>query len=682
LAANGKNSVFAGALILKQIGAQTSSFLGVDLRKNGWIVPLILLLLSAMSAPAQTTCRVPAFSSLTDYWEEQAACTLNGAVQAIDPCSCPTTSGYAVAALPGNSKLPYHKTDQNLTSYVDSYRVVEPWGGNALSVYPQAKYDDVTNPFLPFSVFENANSTKWPELTQANFGIYFVNVDSGTIGYHDWATSTETQNCTAAGETLCIGTYTAPNNYEVPGGWIEFPASFITSTPTNGATGWAQPNLTYIRWQREPLVWPGYVNPTNPPYVGACQVLSSSSAFDNIHETYWTYYSDFTFGGLSTASQKIIPAIQSVHGFPTTVDAYNNLLNTPSHFEITYWSQLYGHTRWEAWYATSAVTNTPPTKGACGNAPGSSLLADAEDVVSSGRCSVGNGETLTGSPGSQTITATLEPANYSALQSVITSLPSGGIPMTMVSCGDYTNVPTPVADATPPLYPIPDLNLLQNYDFAVTGSPNELPTCSATSTQCWYVTGSTTTAVAYSSLHDDAPKTNYLQVTCGTGTCTVQQSVPASWYQEPSGNLYTLSNGTFLIGATARTEADNGVETTNGAMMLTLANGSNSFTLPSSSSWFTVDSNTTYANTYSMCTTSPYMLCSIAQVSTYFGLSTYPDTLDPNTDVILPPSADKPFMVTSTAPLTLTITLKGGVDSQNNALVYDILNGWLERASY
>jgi hypothetical protein len=127
------------------------------------------------------------------------------------------------------------------------------------------------------------------------------------------------------------------------GGWVFFPASFLTSLRP-GAEGRGVFPIRGDYWEQRGEAWPGRCEP--------------GKGFSNTTLTTWSFEPGHVFGGLNGARQKKLDAIVSTHGLPSPFKSQAHY-----HLERIYFTDLYGPTRWESW--ADARESRPPAK-ACG----------------------------------------------------------------------------------------------------------------------------------------------------------------------------------------------------------------------------------------------------------------------------------------------------------------------------
>jgi hypothetical protein len=124
--------------------------------------------------------------------------------------------------------------------------------------------------------------------------------------------------------------------------------------------------------------------------------------------TTWTFYPRFPYGGVGGCPVKYMDSIVSVHGFEDTP----NFLRR-GHLEILYFTKIYGETRWEAW-----------------------------SPIEQGKATIPNGR-LSGP----------------------TTMNYHGVELNLTDGRDWSAVTINSSPRLPPIVPVPDANLLQNWHF-------------------------------------------------------------------------------------------------------------------------------------------------------------------------------------------------------------------------
>jgi len=224
-----------------------------------------------------------------------------------------------------------------------------------------------------------------------------------------------------------------------------------------------------------------YWEQSDQSYPGACPSKYSTST-----QTSWKKQSAFKFGGVNGNPTKTMDTLVSYHGFQSSL---NFLFH--ENLEVFYFTREYGMTRWEVW--TPAVQNPK----------------QANECVT---------------PSTQ---------NYNNVTFVVTA------------CHDWSVVtPPPSGSEQIPVWPIPNINLLQNPHFISTTAP-------------WIVADGITAIPKVSSSYRDTlfakPGVGYVSLTCGTNCITSADNFQVSLYQDlPATNF--VPSQTYSYGINVRTD--------------------------------------------------------------------------------------------------------------------------------
>ena len=128
-------------------------------------------------------------------------------------------------------------------------------------------------------------------------------------------------------------------------GRVFFPKSFLLQLQP-GASGQGS----------FPIYW-DYHEQNGQPYVGLC---GSTTKFNESGLTTWQFDAKYAFGGMNGALVKYIDTIISTVGFPIKK---GTMPTTGYHVERHFFTDLYGHTRWESWYPTGPANTTTNCSG-------------------------------------------------------------------------------------------------------------------------------------------------------------------------------------------------------------------------------------------------------------------------------------------------------------------------------
>ena len=256
---------------------------------------LAIALASVEPAAAQTS---------TDPWDwiiqHICANATNKPVGADPYYGCP--AGTTNRRLQLGDPMPYERHDQPSS-------VGGPWGMRQDS-YP------LTDLHFAGSISANERAPR----NYTGVGGYDVyRVESGYVSAEG------TRDGTGYGQTS-FGVNCLPWN-----GRIFFPTSFLTNLQP-GASGTGH-------W---PLAW-DYYEQSGTPWSGVC---NSSTKFSGGGLAQWQFAPKQSFGGVNGAPAKTIDAIVVTEGFPLATQ----IPETGYHLERHYFTDLYGHTRWETWW--------------------------------------------------------------------------------------------------------------------------------------------------------------------------------------------------------------------------------------------------------------------------------------------------------------------------------------------
>jgi hypothetical protein len=434
-------------------------------------------------------CAAPPLTNAMEDWLVQKACVVKGVVQNTDPCSCTGTLRNLAVAEP----LPYHKWNQQMTTRHDAFPVVAP-SGQALAINDEGTAAN-TNAYTNYR-FDDLNADG---LTDLSPGL--------------WASSNGTKDGSGFTQAMwgCSGLFSAGTPTCLPyGGWLFFPQSLFVPNGSGGYTMGAQGILQHAMsdryWEQSSQSWPG-----------ATPVATSYP------QTIYTPLTNAAFGGVKDAPSKIIAnSIQSVHGYDPKLTNWG----ASGHLEALYFTQLYGWTRWESWHTVQELNST----GAGGYTSQQALTAAADCNPIAGAFDTNPADSTYGF--------------------IVTTFPQVPYTFVMTACADYTAVTTTDADTTPPVWPLPDLNLLSNPHFTAS-----LP--GGSSIADWNSSGSISFNASTSALSDDTAfanqnastpyaGVNYATVRCSSGMCSLYTdiSLPVTMPAPASGTTtYSIAFG-------------------------------------------------------------------------------------------------------------------------------------------
>jgi hypothetical protein len=282
--------------------------------------------------------------------------------------------------------------------------------------------------------------------------------------------------------------------------------NWLTGSETRDGTGFSQAffgadRVPYNGWVYFPTNI--FANPETPasgsayvPISGVAWEQSGMPAPGDSPQYYitnclttWTFKRNFAFGGVGGCPVKYMDAIVSTHGFESTAKFLQQ-----GHIEVFYFTQLYGETRWETW---TPVQQHVPT-------------------IEPGAC--------------------LGP----------TRMTYRGVEFNLTDCRDWSAVTVNTAPRLPPVIPIPDCNLLQNWHF------------DHRAIAPW--TGS---ALAWLMRQSEAPLDIADATNAGKGVCylTIRRSGASAnqsiWQDIPITQF--TDGGSYAFGSTLRSESGTGI---------------------------------------------------------------------------------------------------------------------------
>lgn len=210
-------------------------------------------------------------------------------------------------------------------------------------------------------------------------------------------------------------------------------------------------------------------------------------------QTSWEFIKAYPFGGIGGNPVKPMDTIRSVHGYST-----NPQFRVGGHMEVFYFTKIYGGTRWESWTAPERVRGSPQ------------LLQKAAAA-------------------SRTCRNTENPV-YRGQEYVV------------LDCRDWSAVTVSSHSAAPAVWPVPDLNLLQNYHFA-----DGLSAWTKAGSSGWELRNSTVARDAHG-VQKRGQGVRYVAVSCGNACGSAMLSQ----------NLKGAGEGKYAFAATARSESGEG----------------------------------------------------------------------------------------------------------------------------
>ena len=321
-------------------------------------------------------------SKAWDWIIQKVVVDKQGQVLPCDPYFAP--AGTSLRALKPGEALPYYRRDyykgEGMQRH-DAYPVRDPSGG----VWMLTPFD--YKPYLEFNLFLDG------------YDAYQVR--------EGWVSAPHTLDGGGFSTTF-FGAGGKPYN-----GWTFFPTAMFKHDPPQSGT--APCAITGVYWEHNGQDFPGQPPAKASPY-----------------EARWDFIPQFLFSGIDPdpARRKRLDTIRSVHGH---FSGYG--VPVKGHVEVTYFTQLYGCTRWEVW--------TPKEK------------VEADEKVRQEAARVR--------------------AESCECETEIEYL---GVPYVVTSCRDWSEVEVLETRVVPPAWPLAPMNLLKNFHFSRTLSHwNAAPEC-------------------------------------------------------------------------------------------------------------------------------------------------------------------------------------------------------------
>ncbi|MEI6713979.1 MAG: hypothetical protein WCO60_09515 [Verrucomicrobiota bacterium] len=184
-------------------------------------------------------------------------------------------------------------------------------------------------------------------------------------------------------------------------GWTFFPTAIFKQNPP--ASGTAPCVISGVYWEHNGHDFPGKPPAKQAPY-----------------ETRWEFIPQFLFSGIdpNPARRKRIDTIRAVHGH---FNGYG--IPVTGHVEATYFTQLYGSTRWEVWVPKNQLDDDEQLRKAAARVRAESC--DCEDEI-----------------------------QYL------------GVPYVVTACRDWSEIEIPATPLAIPAWPFAPMNLLKNFHFS------------------------------------------------------------------------------------------------------------------------------------------------------------------------------------------------------------------------
>jgi len=361
-----------------------------------------LFALLFLCAPGAVNAQQAQDSTVLPYLVQEVCVDPSGAVLRIDPYFCPKNS--TLRPLLIGEPLPYHKHNQ-----VEPHNPVAPHEGDDKDSdfelhdsYPVRALNGKVLSIDPFD-FE-------PDRFSARLDGYDVyRIDDG------WTSVEETRDSGGFGITW-FGGGCKPYN-----GWVFYPMADLTATGIK--TGETRMPISGVYWEKNGEHWLGECSTASEATADKvapgelCHPGASCPSKDFEKPlTTWEFIPNYPFAGIGGNPVKRLDTIRSIHGF---IDSPEFLAH--GDLEVFYFTKLYGSTRWEDWMPVSALKANPLARRTAEQV--SKYCHGTDDV------------------------------EYRGVKFVVTF------------CRDWSavSVADPPEMAAP--WPVPDLNLLQNYHF-------------------------------------------------------------------------------------------------------------------------------------------------------------------------------------------------------------------------
>lgn len=426
-------------------------------------------------------------SALLPYLVQEVCIDQTGAVLRIDPYFCPKND--TLRQLQIGEPLPYHKHNQ-----------VEPHDPISRQDYEDKDSDFEQHDSYPVRALKgNVLSIDpfdfEPDRFNASLDGYDVyRIDDG------WTSVEETRDGGGFGITW-FGA-----NCKMYNGWVFFPMANLTSSGIK--PGEVKMPISGVYWEKDGEHWSGLCPselqalPTqSTPKEQLCHPgASCPSKHYEEPITSWEFIPNYPFAGIGRNPVKRLDTIRSIHGFIDSPDFFAH-----GDLEVFYFTKLYGSTRWEDWMPVSALKANPRAQRAAEQA--------------SKYCH-GTGD-----------------AEYHGVKFVVTF------------CRDWSAVTVVDKPELAAPWPVPDLNLLQNFHFDQ-GFANWKRTESASTLQ--FSLKTSTAAKDMQNVQLGGTGVHYLALTCADD-CFEANAI----YQDVPITDKTTS-GRYSLGARVRTEGHAG----------------------------------------------------------------------------------------------------------------------------
>jgi hypothetical protein len=342
-------------------------------------------------------------STALPYLVQEVCIDQTGAVLRIDPYFCPKND--TLRQLQIGEPLPYHKHNQ-----VEPHNPLSPQEGEDKDSdfelhdsYPVRGLNGNVLSIDPFDFEPDRFSSRLD-----GYDVY--RIDDG------WTSVEETRDSGGFGITW-FGA-----NCKLYNGWVFFPLADLSASGIK--TGEVKMPISGVYWEKDGEHWPG--NCLSASQASATQSTAGdltchpgascpSKDYEN-PLTSWEFIPNYPFAGIGNNPVKRLDTIRSIHGFIDSPDflAHGDL-------EVFYFTKLYGSTRWEDWMPVGALKANRKAQRAAEQA--SKFCHGTDDV------------------------------EYHGVKFVVTF------------CRDWSAVSVLDKPELAAPWPVPDLNLLQNFHF-------------------------------------------------------------------------------------------------------------------------------------------------------------------------------------------------------------------------
>lgn len=415
-------------------------------------------------------------STVLPYMVQEVCVDQTGAVQRIDPYFCPKSD--TLRQLQPGELLPYHKHNLVESGQNPAPEKHDPDKDSDFEQHDSYPVRALNGTMLSIDPFDFE-----PAGTNAALDGYDVyRVDAG------WVSVEETRDSGGFGITW-YGAHCKPYN-----GWVFFPLGDLT--PSGIKAGQTKKPISGVYWEKDGEHWPGKC-PTyqaslaqaDPGELLCYPGANCPSKQFQEPLTTWDFIPKYPFAGVGNTPVKRLDTVRSIHGFINSPEflAHGNL-------EVFYFTKLYGSTRWEEWEPLKEVEANP---------------FDQREAEEASKYCKGTSD-----------------VEYQGVKFVVTM------------CRDWSAVTVLDKPELPAPWPVPDLNLLQNFHFDE-GLANWKHSESANALQLSLKTSTESRDLLHR--QNGGVGIHYLELTC-TASCSasnaVSQDVPIT--SKTTSGQYTL----------------------------------------------------------------------------------------------------------------------------------------------